>query len=146
MSPDDGDSKDLWNVGNLLPDCTTLQPRRQQSSYSPPYETQILQKTFLLLSCNSCLFTHDNIASKVSYFIIMPTFKKLRPITPVMNDAESDIRRGLRRIWATNSERCGGECEEDMRNSYPPPLLPGQYTAGDTKIYASHVSQFRRFM
>jgi hypothetical protein len=28
---DDGDSKDLWNVGKLLPDYMVLQPRRQQS-------------------------------------------------------------------------------------------------------------------
>jgi hypothetical protein len=26
-SPDDGGSKDLWNVGKLLPDYTALQPR-----------------------------------------------------------------------------------------------------------------------
>jgi hypothetical protein len=30
--PDDGGSKDLWNVGKLLPDYTALQPRRQPSS------------------------------------------------------------------------------------------------------------------
>jgi hypothetical protein len=30
--PNDGGSKDLWNVGKLLPDYTVLQPRRQQSS------------------------------------------------------------------------------------------------------------------
>jgi hypothetical protein len=40
--PDDGDSKDLWNVGKLLPDYTALQPGRQPSSYSPPWEPQIL--------------------------------------------------------------------------------------------------------
>jgi hypothetical protein len=40
--PDNGGSKDLWNVGKLLPDYTALQPRRQQSSYSPPWEPQIL--------------------------------------------------------------------------------------------------------
>jgi hypothetical protein len=33
--PDDGGSKDLWNIGKLLPDYTALQPRRQPSSYSP---------------------------------------------------------------------------------------------------------------
>jgi hypothetical protein len=33
--PDGGGSKDLWNVGKLLPDYTVLQPRRQPSSYSP---------------------------------------------------------------------------------------------------------------
>jgi hypothetical protein len=31
VEPDDGGSKDLWNVGKLLPDYTVLQPRRQQS-------------------------------------------------------------------------------------------------------------------
>jgi hypothetical protein len=39
--PDDGGSKDLRNVGKLLPDYTALQPRRQPSSYSPPWEPQI---------------------------------------------------------------------------------------------------------
>jgi hypothetical protein len=29
--PDDGGSKDLWNVGKLLPDYTAQQPRRQPS-------------------------------------------------------------------------------------------------------------------
>jgi hypothetical protein len=42
--PDDGGSKDLWNVGNRLPDYTMLQPRRHPSSYSPPWEPQILLK------------------------------------------------------------------------------------------------------
>jgi hypothetical protein len=32
--PDDGDSKHLRNVGKLLPDYRTQQPRRQPSSYS----------------------------------------------------------------------------------------------------------------
>jgi hypothetical protein len=30
--PDDGGSKDLWNVGTLLQDYTVRQPRRQPSS------------------------------------------------------------------------------------------------------------------
>jgi hypothetical protein len=42
QSSDDGGSKDLQNVGKLLPDYTALQPRRQPSSYSPPWEPQIL--------------------------------------------------------------------------------------------------------
>jgi hypothetical protein len=44
--PDDGGSKDLWNVGTTLPDYTVLQPRRQPSSYSPPWEPQILLRVF----------------------------------------------------------------------------------------------------
>jgi hypothetical protein len=39
---DDG-GKYLWNVGKLLPYFTALQPRRQLSSYSPPWEPEILQ-------------------------------------------------------------------------------------------------------
>jgi hypothetical protein len=31
--PVDGGSKDLWNVGKILPDYTPLQPRRQPSSF-----------------------------------------------------------------------------------------------------------------
>jgi hypothetical protein len=38
----DGGNKDLWNVGKLLPDYTALQPRRKPSSYSSPWEPQIL--------------------------------------------------------------------------------------------------------
>jgi hypothetical protein len=46
--PDDGGSKDLWDVGKLLPDYTALQPRRQPSSYSPLWEPQILPENTLL--------------------------------------------------------------------------------------------------
>jgi hypothetical protein len=44
--PHDGDSKDLWNVGKLLPDYTALQPRRQPSSYSTPCENLKSEKLF----------------------------------------------------------------------------------------------------
>jgi hypothetical protein len=44
----DGGSKDLWNVGELLPDYTALQPRRRPSSYSPPWEPQIQHCFFVL--------------------------------------------------------------------------------------------------
>jgi hypothetical protein len=37
----------------LLPDYTALQPRRQPSSYSPPWEPQILQFTSDLLSVHA---------------------------------------------------------------------------------------------
>jgi hypothetical protein len=37
----DGGSKHIWNVGKLLPDYTEQQPRRQPSSYSPPWEPEI---------------------------------------------------------------------------------------------------------
>jgi hypothetical protein len=40
--PHDGGSKDLWDIGKLLPDYMALQPRRQPSSYSPQWEPQIL--------------------------------------------------------------------------------------------------------
>jgi hypothetical protein len=35
-------ARNLWNVSKLLPYCTVLQPRKQPSSYSPPWEPQIL--------------------------------------------------------------------------------------------------------
>jgi hypothetical protein len=35
-SPGDGGSKDLWNVGKLLPDYTALQPIRRPSSWTIP--------------------------------------------------------------------------------------------------------------
>jgi hypothetical protein len=46
---DDGGSKDIWNAGKFLPDYTTLQPRTQPSSYSPPWEPQILLSNPLVL-------------------------------------------------------------------------------------------------
>jgi hypothetical protein len=52
--PDDGGSKDLWNVGKLLPDYTVLQPRRQQSEYSPPWEPQILLRQYSLITSACC--------------------------------------------------------------------------------------------
>jgi hypothetical protein len=39
--PDDECSTNLWNVGKLLPECTNQHPRRQSSSYSPPWELEI---------------------------------------------------------------------------------------------------------
>jgi hypothetical protein len=55
--PDDGGSRDLRNVGKLLPDCMALQPRRQPSSYSPPWKPQILlsdvQFADELITCRS---------------------------------------------------------------------------------------------
>jgi hypothetical protein len=40
---DNGGSKQLWNVSKLLPYCTAQQPKRQPSSYSPPWEPEISQ-------------------------------------------------------------------------------------------------------
>jgi hypothetical protein len=54
--PDDGGSKDLWNAGKFLPDYTALQPRRQPSSYSRPWQRQILRSDIcrkLILCCQS---------------------------------------------------------------------------------------------
>jgi hypothetical protein len=52
---DDGGSKDILNVGKILPDYTALQLRRQPSSYSPPWEPQIMLSSSLF-SGVMCLF------------------------------------------------------------------------------------------
>jgi hypothetical protein len=39
--PDDGGNKHLHNVSKLLPDYTVQPPRKQPSSYSPPWELKI---------------------------------------------------------------------------------------------------------
>jgi hypothetical protein len=67
---DDGGSKDLWKVGKLLPDYTAPKPRRQPSSYSPPWEPQILLRisnvyflTILIIWCQQqiyCIFVGDS--------------------------------------------------------------------------------------
>jgi hypothetical protein len=41
LCPDDRGSTDLWNVGKLIPFYTALQPTRQLSSYSLPWEPQV---------------------------------------------------------------------------------------------------------
>jgi hypothetical protein len=40
--PDDGRSTRVWNVGQLQRDYTALYPRRLSSSYSTPWEPQIV--------------------------------------------------------------------------------------------------------
>jgi hypothetical protein len=46
--PDEGGSKHLWNVGQLLPDYTAQYPRRLLPSYSPPLEPEI---SIVTLAC-----------------------------------------------------------------------------------------------
>jgi hypothetical protein len=46
-------SSGLWNAGKLLSVYTALQPRRQPSSYSPPWEPQIVQVQVLVQECFS---------------------------------------------------------------------------------------------
>jgi hypothetical protein len=50
--PDDGGSKDLRNVGKLLPDYTAIQPRIQPSLYSPTWESQVLPRIFLFATAS----------------------------------------------------------------------------------------------
>jgi hypothetical protein len=64
--PDDGDSKELWNVDKLLPDYTALRPRRQPSSFSPQWQPQILERILL-----PCPYLQISIYCKVD---IMMTF------------------------------------------------------------------------
>jgi hypothetical protein len=51
----------------LLPDYTVLQPRRQLSSYSPPWEPQILHKVFVFHTLGTLCRT-ENIQSKFQLF------------------------------------------------------------------------------
>jgi hypothetical protein len=41
---DDGYRMCLWNVSQFISDCTTQNPRRQQSSYSYPREPEMSPK------------------------------------------------------------------------------------------------------
>jgi hypothetical protein len=49
-SLDVGGSKHLWNVGELLPDYTAQETRKLSSSYSPPWESQMLQIIFVSIN------------------------------------------------------------------------------------------------
>jgi hypothetical protein len=79
---DDGGSKDLGNVGKLLPDYTTLQRRRQPSSYSPPWEPQILRRLSCLgvwckWSTHRTFWHHIkvlNASLSCKHFLIIPLF------------------------------------------------------------------------
>jgi hypothetical protein len=64
--PDDGSSKVLWNVGKFLPDYTALQPRRQPSSYQPPWEPQVL----LTINIFAITSFSTRTLHKQSYFLI----------------------------------------------------------------------------
>jgi hypothetical protein len=55
---DEGGSKYLWNVGELLPDYTAQQPRRQPSSYSPPWELQI-SLSFIMFTTRQTVFLNS---------------------------------------------------------------------------------------
>jgi hypothetical protein len=55
--PDDGGSKVLWNAGKFLPDYTALKPRRQPSSYQPPWGPQILLRISLVICQTTCIGT-----------------------------------------------------------------------------------------
>jgi hypothetical protein len=79
---DDGGSKDLWNVGKLLPDYTKQQPRRQPSSYSPPWEPQFKNVKCLKINIGHCGKVHLTVSvSKIyhtySVKIIVYTDKQL---------------------------------------------------------------------
>jgi hypothetical protein len=58
---DDGGSKDLWNVGKLLPDYMALQPTRQPSSYSPPWEPKILLNFLHVFWLKFCMHFSSNL-------------------------------------------------------------------------------------
>jgi hypothetical protein len=49
VRPDDGGSEHLWNFGKFLPNYTAQHPRRQSSSYSPPWEPEVSPKLRNLL-------------------------------------------------------------------------------------------------
>jgi hypothetical protein len=55
--PDDGGSKHIWNVGKRLPDYAAQQPRRQPSSYLPPWEHKISlsEKILFMLFRFTCI-------------------------------------------------------------------------------------------
>jgi hypothetical protein len=74
---DDGGSKDLWNLGKLLSEYRALQPRRQPSLYSPPWEPQIL----LILFSKNLTYRdswHSSSKSHV-HFPLLTSFQKIHP-------------------------------------------------------------------
>jgi hypothetical protein len=69
--PDDGGSKD---VGKLLPDYTALQPRRQPSLYSPPWEPQVLDFVYSRQSAsNFTLHIYFSTSFKTKFIICIVT-------------------------------------------------------------------------
>jgi hypothetical protein len=66
---DDG-GKHLWNVGELLPDYTAQQPRREPSSHSPPWKPEIS-----LVSPTLTLYKSAFQIQNVSLFIVSFDFR-----------------------------------------------------------------------
>jgi hypothetical protein len=67
--PDDGGGRYLWNVGKLIPVYRALQPRRQPSSYSPPWEPQIVvfKEAVLKIRMQLRCFVRQWFGLKVTY-------------------------------------------------------------------------------
>jgi hypothetical protein len=61
--PDEGGSKDLWNVGKFLPEYTALQPRRQPSS-----------DIYLSYSINILPLFHNSLCGYNSYIYSLECF------------------------------------------------------------------------
>jgi hypothetical protein len=80
--PDDGGRKDLWNVGKLLLDYTALQPTRQPSSYSPPWEPQIVVNLGIffmwVLSVRRRTICTRSLAFRSCYMLYYNSFRQLQ--------------------------------------------------------------------
>jgi hypothetical protein len=70
-SSNDGGSKHLWNVCKLLPHYTAQHPRRQSSSYSPPWKTWNL--IISILSYMNTVHSLTQYFLKVHFNIILPS-------------------------------------------------------------------------
>jgi hypothetical protein len=106
--PDDGSSKHLWNVGQFLWDYTAQHPRRQSSSYSPPWGPKISQngKTITSRVCPSiCKMKLDLVR-----FMI-----RVKYGSQYIDTEQNSVRLGYLSVWM-----CG--------EPPPPPLKFNRYS------------------
>jgi hypothetical protein len=78
-------SSGRWLIGKLLPDYTALQPRRQPTSYSPPWKPQILilSACFQLPYMLSCVSPHlFELLKKLFGAVHDTTMESLRNLQP----------------------------------------------------------------
>jgi hypothetical protein len=89
-SPDDGGSKNLWNIGKLLPDYTAQHPRSQPTSYSPPWEPEISPFSYLAIKIN--VFSYCRL-SRPEYYVTSNLWWQSKQVSHIRYSSNVHISR-----------------------------------------------------
>jgi hypothetical protein len=127
----DGGSNNFWNVGKLLPDYISQHPRRQPSSYSPPWEPEISRGSYM---------------STMRAFFLQHLYKQGSSID--FKDSEGpellvrnsiDILRACLSVWPPDTDSITDI--NSIKNNWPifvdvyPPTMPWNVTSSCYYLY-----------